>query len=246
MDERQAEDQVGLAALLEPAALEAAPAPCRRGVGEVHDERQDALVALRAKVSVERLDGRVVAVDRDDVGARARRRFASSARRCSRGPRPGDGRTERRLRGRTGPCARARPPRSGRARRSRTRPSPRCSQSSLRTSRSRPAALASIISLRKPALADLGPGVAIALAALEASVERDVGEDAAAEECGDREGSRGPAAGSMPSSEPRSQRLERRGRRRPGASADRERGSRTGDSRPTARPREGARTSRRR
>ena len=90
VDERQGQGQVGGAPPLQLPSLEAAPPEARRGVGEIADQRQDAPVVLGAQRAVERLDGGVVGVDRDDAGA-ARPRSASRRRRCSRGPRRAPG-----------------------------------------------------------------------------------------------------------------------------------------------------------
>src|SRR6266498_2854412 len=66
VDEREAEDEVGPAALLEPPALEPAPAETGRGVGDVHDEWQDRARALAPKPRVELPGHALVTVDRDD------------------------------------------------------------------------------------------------------------------------------------------------------------------------------------
>src|SRR5205814_2153545 len=67
VDERETEDEVGPAALLEPPALDAAPAPARRCVGEVDDERQDPVRALAAQRVVELGYHTLLTVDRDHV-----------------------------------------------------------------------------------------------------------------------------------------------------------------------------------
>ena len=67
VDEREAERQIGAAALRERPALLAAPTEARRGVGDVPDQWEDCLRALRAKRAVERFDDRRVRVDRDRV-----------------------------------------------------------------------------------------------------------------------------------------------------------------------------------
>src|SRR5919108_1351195 len=67
MDERQAEREVGRAARRERPPLEPAPAEARRGVGEVHRQREDLRLALVPERLVEPVDDERIGVDRDHL-----------------------------------------------------------------------------------------------------------------------------------------------------------------------------------
>src|SRR5919109_1762223 len=78
MDQRQREHEVGLAPVGQRSALEPPPAEARRGVGEVHGERNDLGAPLAPQLAVEQLDRTLIRVERHD-GPCAFRRDAGVA-----------------------------------------------------------------------------------------------------------------------------------------------------------------------
>src|SRR5919108_1755408 len=72
VDEGEAEREVRGSARCERPPLEAPPAETRRGVGEVHRQRQDLRLPLAVQRLVEPVDDERVAVDRDDLFGRLR------------------------------------------------------------------------------------------------------------------------------------------------------------------------------